>query len=272
MVALAPNTSETSSWDVLDGFPKLHSRAREVKTTRCTEAPALKSLECVEIWQVVSESCAGLESFTRDPIGYLGGVGVYSYVNSNPLYWLDPEGTNPLAVAKVIFSVLSIASSVNTIQKNLDDRLPAPWPSPFGNDYRIPNSFNFTGEPGGISGNSRNCPCGSKRAVIFYDRWSNAFASDEYKIELVFNYCKGAMSGHTIGTGYNSMYRVAWITESVNGSKIDMPYECECLKVLPCASVTFAIRRYVDNPWPIWDWDAELSASFTACADGTLTR
>ena len=37
MVALAPITNETPAWDVLDAFPKLHSRAREAKTTPCTE-------------------------------------------------------------------------------------------------------------------------------------------------------------------------------------------------------------------------------------------
>ena len=77
MVALAPNTSETSPWDVLDTFPKLHSRAREVKTTKCTEAPRSKSLSRVEIWQVVFESRGGLESFTRDPIGFEDGFNLY---------------------------------------------------------------------------------------------------------------------------------------------------------------------------------------------------
>ena len=72
MVALAPNTSETSSWDVLETFPKLHSRAREVKTRICTEAPHSKSLDCVEIWQVIYDCRVGLESFTRDPIGFRG--------------------------------------------------------------------------------------------------------------------------------------------------------------------------------------------------------
>jgi len=93
MVALAPNTSETSTWDVLDGFPKLHSRTREVKTRICTEAPASKSLSRVEIWLVISESCVGLESFTRDPIGYEGSKwDLYEYVNSKPLVEIDPSG------------------------------------------------------------------------------------------------------------------------------------------------------------------------------------
>jgi len=77
MVALAPNTSQTSTWDVLNTFPKLHSRAREVKTPRCTEAPHPKSFGRVEIWLVISESCVGLESFTRDPIEYEDGESLY---------------------------------------------------------------------------------------------------------------------------------------------------------------------------------------------------
>jgi|GEM_PF-5762726 len=92
MVALAPNTSETSTWDVLDGFPKLHSRAREVKTTRCTEAPASKSFGRVEIWLVISESCVGLESFTRDPIGFKGGDNFYSFVLGWAMSAVDPSG------------------------------------------------------------------------------------------------------------------------------------------------------------------------------------
>ena len=90
MVALAPNTSETSSWDVLETFPKLHSRAREVKTRICTEAPHSKSFGRVEIWQAIYESCDGLESFTRDPIGLNGGRNIYgSYLG---LKWMDPTG------------------------------------------------------------------------------------------------------------------------------------------------------------------------------------
>ena len=93
MVALASYTSETSTWDVLDGFPKLHSRARELKTRTCTEALALKSLVRVEIWQVVYESCDGLESFTRDPIGYEGSDwNLYEYCGTMPLHMNDPSG------------------------------------------------------------------------------------------------------------------------------------------------------------------------------------
>ena len=101
MVALAPNTSETSPWDVLDGFPKLHSRAREVKTRICTEALHSKSLSRVEIWLVISESCVGLESFTRDPIGYRGGHNAYGYCVSSIMNRVDPEGEAPIDPAIV---------------------------------------------------------------------------------------------------------------------------------------------------------------------------
>ena len=93
MVALAPNTTETSTWDVLETFPKLHSRAREVKTIRCTEAPDSKSRSGFEIWLVILEGCDGLESFTRDPIGYDGSdFNLYEYVSSKPLADTDPSG------------------------------------------------------------------------------------------------------------------------------------------------------------------------------------
>jgi len=93
MVALAQNTSETSSWDVLNTFQKRHSRAREVKTARCTEASHSKSLSRVEIWLMIYESCVGLESFTRDPIGFDGGAyGIYEYCHTKPHIYMDPFG------------------------------------------------------------------------------------------------------------------------------------------------------------------------------------
>ena len=93
MVALAPNTSETSTWDVLETFPKLHSRAREVKTSICAEAMPSNSLGRVEIWQVVYDCRDGLESFTRDPIGFDGSKwDLYEFVEASPLQDLDPSG------------------------------------------------------------------------------------------------------------------------------------------------------------------------------------
>ncbi len=93
MVALAPNSSETSPWDILDTFPKLHSRAREANTRSCTEAPHSKSRNGIEIWLLIYESCDGLESFTRDPIGYRGSEwNLYEYVDGGPLQRVDPLG------------------------------------------------------------------------------------------------------------------------------------------------------------------------------------
>ena len=93
MVALAPNISETSSWDVLETFPNLHSRAREVTTSNCTEAPCSKSLSRVEIWLMIYDDRIRLESFTKDPIGFDGSPWMlYEYVESNPLVGIDPSG------------------------------------------------------------------------------------------------------------------------------------------------------------------------------------
>ena len=93
MVALAPNNSETSTWDVLDRFPKMHSRAREAKTSNCTEARHSKSLGRVEIWLMIYESCVGLESFTRDPIGFMGSAwNLYEMLATAPLVRIDPRG------------------------------------------------------------------------------------------------------------------------------------------------------------------------------------
>ena len=93
MVALATNTTETPTWDILETFPKLHSRAREAITPICTEARYSKSLSCVEIWLTIYEGCVGLESFTRDPMKYKGSpYNLYEYLDGGPLYRVDPLG------------------------------------------------------------------------------------------------------------------------------------------------------------------------------------
>jgi hypothetical protein len=51
-----------------------------------------KSLECIEIWQAIYETRGGLESFTRDPIGYEGGIGLYEFVGASVLVDVDPTG------------------------------------------------------------------------------------------------------------------------------------------------------------------------------------
>ena len=72
---------------------KLHSRAREVKTCSCTEAPDSKSLGRVEIWLLIYEGREGLESFTRDPIGYEGSEwGLYEFCDAAPLDHTDAHG------------------------------------------------------------------------------------------------------------------------------------------------------------------------------------
>ncbi len=105
MVALAPITNETPAWDVLDTFPKLHSRAREVKTTTCTEVPMHKSRSRIEIWLTIYDCRDGLESFTRDPIGYEGSEWfLYEYTESKPLHYVDPfgqMGLNPLPFSQL---------------------------------------------------------------------------------------------------------------------------------------------------------------------------
>ena len=93
MVALAPITNETLAWDVFDTFPKLHSRAREAKTSTCTEAPRFKSRSGIEIWLVIYDRCDRLESFTRDPIGFVGSRwNLNEFVGSRVLVALDPSG------------------------------------------------------------------------------------------------------------------------------------------------------------------------------------
>jgi len=93
MVALAPSTTETSTLDILNGFPKLHSRAREAKTNRYAEATACKSLNRVEIWQVIYDYRIRLESFSRDLIGYGGSPYLlYEYGEGVPLTTVDPVG------------------------------------------------------------------------------------------------------------------------------------------------------------------------------------
>lgn len=92
MVALAPITNETSTWDVLDAFSKPHSRVAALKTSSCTEARPLKSRGGIEIWLTVYETSAGLESLTRDPIGTLLILPLYEYAASNPRSRVDPLG------------------------------------------------------------------------------------------------------------------------------------------------------------------------------------
>jgi hypothetical protein len=93
MVALSPTTNETPAWAVLDAFPKPHSRVATLKTKRCTEVEQPKSLDRIEIWLTIYDDCAGLESFTRDPIRFYGGdENIYRFAIGNVLIGLDPMG------------------------------------------------------------------------------------------------------------------------------------------------------------------------------------
>jgi hypothetical protein len=207
----------------------------------------------------------------RDPMGYEGGYSCYLFVGSQPTKWLDPTGHSPLTVAKVVFSVLSIASSANTIRKNLDDKAPASWPTPFVNDYRIPSTFNFSGTPGRAGAKTDDCLCDSTTATIYDSQWCSWWGCDTYKIELSFSWCNGKIDGHTIATGQNALYRVAHVTESVNRHSHALLNRCGCFLEIPSVNVDFVIRQFVDQPWPIWDYQTADRAGFTACADGALS-
>ena len=108
MVALAPITNETPAWDVLDAFPKLHSRAREAKTTPCTEVLMHKSRSRIEICLTIYETCDRLESFTRDPIGYFDGLSIYmSYFHMDSTDPMGEDRWRPRTVVKRQWSIFS---------------------------------------------------------------------------------------------------------------------------------------------------------------------
>jgi len=99
MVAIASNTSETSTWDTLNGFPRLQSRARGAKTNRYAEATGCKPLTRVEIQQVIYDYRIRLESFSRDPIGYSRrDKSLNQYIRGRTLIGMDPKG-NDLVIA-----------------------------------------------------------------------------------------------------------------------------------------------------------------------------
>ncbi|WP_353409196.1 RHS repeat-associated core domain-containing protein [Arenicella sp. 4NH20-0111] len=47
---------------------------------------------------------------TSDPIGLRGGMNTYGYAGGNPLYWIDPDGLNALALEGVISAPKPIPS------------------------------------------------------------------------------------------------------------------------------------------------------------------
>lgn len=136
MVALAPITNETPIWDVLDTFPKLHSRAREAKVRSCTEAPHSKSLVRVEIWQTIYETRDRLESFTRDPIEFEGSewnlyetkmflsrmdpTGLFCADEKAPCSDADGKGGLDPNTAKVYHLCMALCKSTLPIKNPLD--------------------------------------------------------------------------------------------------------------------------------------------------------
>ena len=93
MSTTASNYRETRNWSARLAPLKLHSRAREAETLACAGVTITKSLERIEIPQVVYGSCDGLGLFSQDPIGFAGGdANLYRYVGNSPTNATDPSG------------------------------------------------------------------------------------------------------------------------------------------------------------------------------------
>jgi len=71
---------------------------------------------------------------TRDPMGYGGGINLYSYTQNNPVNWMDPSG-------------LSFQSAVNTVWASFPTLLGAI--GSIGGDYYHDNTNNVTVVRGG---------------------------------------------------------------------------------------------------------------------------
>ncbi len=73
-------------------FENPHSRARSIASF-CTDSTRCKSLDRIDMRFSIYESRVGLESFSRDPIGYEGGsIGLYEYCIAKPLHFVDSTG------------------------------------------------------------------------------------------------------------------------------------------------------------------------------------
>ncbi len=73
-------------------YEKSHSRARSIASSRA-DSSRCKSLQRIEMRLSIYESRVGLDSFSRDPIGFGGSPhNLYEYVQSNPQNRLDPLG------------------------------------------------------------------------------------------------------------------------------------------------------------------------------------
>jgi hypothetical protein len=84
----------------------------------------LKSRNCIEIWLTIYDDCEGLESFTREPIGYSGVLDLYGYVLNRPLGILDPSGLD------VACRGLEHVQGISLITVPTKDAIPGmPWTS-----------------------------------------------------------------------------------------------------------------------------------------------
>jgi hypothetical protein len=92
MVTLASNSTDCTLFESSPRFEKLHSRAREARTSRCAEELNQKSKNRIEIRLTIYDYRIRLESCSRDPIGYADGYNVYLYVGDRALSWTDPSG------------------------------------------------------------------------------------------------------------------------------------------------------------------------------------
>ncbi len=68
-----------------------HSRARSIASI-CTDPSRCKSLQRIEMRLSIYESRIGLDSFSRDPIGYVDGANLYQFVRNSSLTFVDPMG------------------------------------------------------------------------------------------------------------------------------------------------------------------------------------
>ncbi len=187
MVAFAPITNTTGTWDVLNAFPKLHSRAREAKTDSCTEAPHSKSFGRVEIWLTIYDDCDGLESFTRDPIEYADGHNLAAYVGSNPMLLIDPSGNTAVRITKKHAELPRKCGSTQFVQWAFSLITRGDKKGPCNNGYEG-YLVQFV-EQWCLSAKCKECRCPDKPYTNFNDWYLNeGFLDDEFPAGESFSY------------------------------------------------------------------------------------